>query len=146
MLKKVLLISGVVIGVLTVVLALALPAGATNYELTPIEKLGKMLFLDKGLSVNQNQSCATCHAEEFGFTGPKGKINVHGAVYPGSNPTLFGDRRPPTAAYGGESTILDYDEEGEVWVGGMFWDGRASGWDPGRPTGRTGQRTILEPG
>ena len=104
-----------------------------------------MLFLDKGLSINQNQSCATCHAEEFGFTGPKGKINLHGAVYPGSNPTLFGDRKPPTAAYGGESPILYYDDEGEVWVGGMFWDGRASGWILGDPLAEQAKGPFLNP-
>ena len=45
MLKKVLLISGVVIGVLTVVLALALPAGAAIMKLTEsIIKTGKNAF------------------------------------------------------------------------------------------------------
>ncbi len=41
MLKKVLLISGVVIGVLTVVLASALPAGATTYEVTELKNWEK---------------------------------------------------------------------------------------------------------
>jgi cytochrome c peroxidase len=55
--------------------------------MSKIEQLGKMLFLNKSLSVNNNQSSATCYAAEFGFTGTKEKINDHRAVYPGSIPT-----------------------------------------------------------
>ena len=54
-------------------------------------------------------------------------INAHGAVYEGSIPGAFGDRKPPTAAYGGDSPVLYYDESEGLWIGGMFWDGRATG-------------------
>jgi cytochrome c peroxidase len=45
--------------------------------------------------------------------------------------TRAGNRKPPTAAYGGDSPVLFYD--GEAWVGGMFWDGRATGETLGDP-------------
>jgi cytochrome c peroxidase len=145
MYKKILLISVLLFTTVLIVAAFSAPAEAKQIPLTPIEQLGKSLFLDKALSLNGNQSCATCHAAEFGYTGPDGQINAHGAVYPGSIPTAFGDRRPPTAAYGGESPILYYDAEEEVWVGGMFWDGRAAGWILGDPLAEQAQGPYLNP-
>ena len=46
---------------------------------------------------------------------------------------MFGDRKPPTAAYGGDSPILGFDPAAGLWIGGMFWDGRATGDDWGIP-------------
>ena len=96
--------------------------------LKPIEQLGKDIFFDKNLSSNGMMSCATCHTPEVGFVGPDSDINATSAVYPGAVHTRFGNRKPPTAAYGGYSPILSYNEEEESWSGGMFWDGRATGW------------------
>jgi cytochrome c peroxidase len=143
--KKVIFISILLCGAGLLLLAIAAPAAAKTVPLTPMEKLGKMLFLDKDLSLNDNQSCATCHAAEFGYTGPKGNINAAGAVYPGSDVTLFGNRKPPTAAYGGESPVLYYDEGDEVWVGGMFWDGRATGEILGQPLAEQAKGPFLNP-
>jgi cytochrome c peroxidase len=55
----------------------------------------------------------------------------------------FGNRKPPSAAYGGESPVLYYDDGEEVWVGGMFWDGRASGWTLGDPLAEQAQGPFL---
>ena len=132
-------------GIAFVILAFSAPVEAMDTPSTPIEQLGKRLFLDKALSINGNQSCATCHAAEFGYTGPKGYINEHGAVYPGSVETLFGNRKPPTAAYGGESPLLYYDNVDQVWVGGMFWDGRATGWVLGDPLAEQAKGPFLNP-
>lgn len=145
MVKKILITAGVLLGLSLLITIASTPAEAKIPPLTPIERLGKMLFLDKALSINNNQSCATCHAAVFGYTGPNGKINAHGAVYPGSIKTRFGDRKPPTAAYGGESPILYYNEDDEVWVGGMFWDGRATGWTLGDPLAEQAKGPFLNP-
>ena len=67
--------------------------------LTPIEQLGRSIFFDENLSLNQNQSCASCHGPEVGWTGPLSETNEHGAVYEGSIAGRFGDRKPPSAAY-----------------------------------------------
>ena len=93
--------------------ALSVPA------LTPMEQLGKSLFFDKILSMNGNQSCATCHDPAVGYTGPVSAINAHGAVYPGSDPALFGNRKPPSAAYAGDSALLRYDAK----------PGKLGGWN-----------------
>jgi cytochrome c peroxidase len=82
---------------------------------------------------------------EFGYTGPKSAINLHGAVYPGSIATLFGNRKPPTAAYGGDSPILYYNEADAVWIGGMFWDGRATGLTLGDPLAEQAKGPFLNP-
>jgi len=111
--------------------------------LTQQEELGKNLFFDQNLSINNNQSCATCHASSVGWTGPDAAINAHGAVYEGSIPGEFGDRKPPAVAYAGDSPILRWDMT--KWVGGMFWDSRATGWTLGDPLAEQAQGPFLNP-
>ena len=119
--------------------------GLAQTELTPLEELGKQLFFDTNLSTPPGQSCAACHAPEVGFVGPDSDINAMLAVYPGAVHTRFGNRKPPTAAYGGESPVLYYDAAEEVWIGGMFWDGRATGWTLGDPLAEQAQGPFLNP-
>jgi cytochrome c peroxidase len=113
--------------------------------LNPMEELGKALYFDEDLSAKKNQSCATCHDPAWGFTGPLSEVNAHGSVYPGSLPNRFGNRKPPTAAYAGESPILFYDTFDEVFVGGMFWDGRATGEVLGDPVAEQAKGPFLNP-
>lgn len=94
-------------------------------ELSPIEELGKLLFFDENLSTPPGQSCATCHGPEAGFAGPISEINATTGVYPGAVHVRFGNRKPPAAAYATFSPDFHYDEEEGLYVGGMFWDGRA---------------------
>jgi cytochrome c peroxidase len=98
---------------------------AQDNGLTPKEQLGKALFFDK-ISEPDSMSCATCHAPSVGFTGPIPGINKRGAVYRGAVPQRFGNRKPPSAAYATLSPVLHIDGEG-LFVGGNFWDGRATG-------------------
>ena len=135
--------SAVALVALVALLCVAAPAFAAT--LTSEEELGKALFFDQNLSVNDNQSCATCHAPEVGFTGPTSEVNAHGAVYEGSVAGMFGDRKPPTAAYGGDSPILRYDAVAGLWIGGMFWDGRATGDRLGDPLAEQAQGPFLNP-
>lgn len=111
--------------------------------LTQQEQLGKELFFDENLSVRTNQSCAACHAPNVGWTGPDTLINAHGAVYEGSIPGAFGNRKPPSAAYAGDSPVL-YLHDG-LWTGGMFWDGRATGWTLGDPLAEQALGPFLNP-
>jgi cytochrome c peroxidase len=127
------------------VLLLIVAGASAQGGLTPQEQLGEFLFFDENLSLNGNQSCATCHAAEVGYTGPDSAINAHGAVYEGSIPGAFGDRKPPTAAYGGASPVLYYDADEELWIGGMFWDGRATGQRLGDALAEQAQGPFLNP-
>jgi len=112
------------IGLLAVGLLLMawLPAFA---DLTPMEQLGKDLFFDKNLSTPAGVACAACHAPNTAFVGPVSELNQHGAVYPGAAGQRFGNRKPPTAAYASFSPDFHYDPMEGLYVGGMFWDGRA---------------------
>jgi cytochrome c peroxidase len=50
-----------------------------------------------------------------------------------------------TAAYGGESPVMYFDEEEGLWIGGMFWDGRATGWTLGDPLAEQAKGPFLNP-
>ena len=125
--------------IILAIVAVALAQGS----LTSQEELGKKLFFDVNLSLYNNQSCATCHSPSVGWTGPDMAINAAGAVYEGSISGAFGDRKPPSAAYAGDSPILYWD--GTKWVGGMFWDGRATGWTLGDPLAEQAKGPFLNP-
>jgi cytochrome c peroxidase len=128
-----------------VVLLMIIVAGVPAKEtLTPQEQLGKLIFNDQTLSVNGNQSCATCHRPDVGWTGPTFAINAHGAVYEGSIPGAFGDRKPPSAAYATQSPVLSVDKKG-LFVGGNFWDGRATGERLGSPAAEQALGPFLNP-
>lgn len=53
-------------------------------------------------------------------------------MYEGSIPGAFGDRKPPSSAYATQSPILHVDKKG-LFIGGNFWDGRATGERLGSP-------------
>lgn len=123
---------------------LLLTSGAALAAATPVEKFGEALFFDKRLSSPMGQSCASCHGAKVGFTGPMSMINRTGAVYPGAVRERFGNRKPPAAAYGGNSPLFHLDEAG-FFVGGMFWDGRATGEVTGDPLADQAMGPFLNP-
>jgi cytochrome c peroxidase len=120
------------------------PYEQTEPELAPIEELGKKLFFDENLSTPPGQPCAACHSSEVGWTGPDETINKSGSVYEGAVKGRFGNRKPPSAAYAGDSPVLGRDEEGN-FVGGMFWDGRATGEASGDPLAEQAMGPFLNP-
>jgi cytochrome c peroxidase len=113
-------------------------------SLTPKEQLGKSIFFDVNLSINQNQACAACHAPQVGWTGSDQAINAAGAVYEGSIPGRFGNRKPPSSGYATLSPILYLDKKG-TFIGGNFWDGRATGEKLGNPAADQAQGPFLNP-
>ncbi len=119
-------------------------AKSNDVELTPIEQLGKNLFFDK-ISSPDSMSCADCHAPAVGFTGPIGGINKHGAVYRGAVPQRFGNRKPPSAAYATLSPIFHYDAGEDLFIGGNFWDGRATGEALANPAADQALGPFLNP-
>lgn len=119
-------------------------AFGNSYELTPMQQLGKEIFFDK-ISDPDWMSCAECHDPSFGWTGPIPGINKHGAVYRGAVPVRFGNRKPPSAAYATLSPIFHYDETEGLYVGGNFWDGRATGEILGNPAADQALGPFLNP-
>jgi len=126
-------------------LFISLPSVSDTQNLTPLEELGKFIMFDKKISLKNNQSCASCHAPEAGWTGPIPGINLLGTVYFGSDRTKFGDRKPPSAAYATTSPLFDYDPDEGLFFGGNFWDGRATGWDLGNPAADQARGPFLNP-
>jgi len=131
--------------VCSVAMVLTTLAGAAlSIPLTELEGLGKSIFFDMDLSINRNQSCASCHGSEVGWTGPNSDINANGSVYEGSITGRFGDRKPPSAAYATFSPVFHLDKKGQ-FVGGNFWDGRATGEKLGNPAADQAQGPFLNP-
>jgi cytochrome c peroxidase len=83
---------------------------------------GQLLFNDTNLSSPAGQSCASCHTSFRAFTDPDNNVPTSEGVIAGR----FGNRNTPTAMYAQYSPDFHYDADAETWVGGQFWDGRAS--------------------
>lgn len=120
-------------------------AQSPNQGENELNRLGKALFFDANLSVNKTQSCASCHSPEAGFTGPDSRVNETTVVYHGAVGERFGNRKPPSSEYAGDSPVLHFDEAAGEWVGGMFWDGRATGGKLGDPLAEQAMGPFLNP-
>lgn len=96
---------------------------------TDLQLLGENLYFDKDLSEPAGQACADCHLPKVGFDDPEDFLPVSEGVIPG----LFGGRNAPISAYAMYSPVLYYDEEEGLYIGGQFWDGRATGEALGDP-------------
>jgi cytochrome c peroxidase len=115
------LLSPLLAGLLVLAYASAVFAG-------PKEDLGKILYFDRYLSANQNQSCASCHdPDTAGFADPLNQ-RLPGAfpVSVGSFTNLVGGRNAPPASYAVFSPSFHFDTEEGLYFGGQFWDGRAA--------------------
>jgi cytochrome c peroxidase len=109
--------------------------------LTPIEELGSFLYFDENLSEPFGQACASCHLPEAGFVDPDSDLPVSEGVIPG----LFGGRNSPMSSYAMYAPILHFDEEEGLWIGGQFWDGRATGYVLGDPLADQALGPFLNP-
>ena len=134
---------------LAMLAALAFAGAAHAQALTDTEQLGKSIFFDDNLSINFNQACAVCHGPGVGWTGPDSVINAGGSAYEGSIPGRFGNRKPPSSAYATTAPILHYEfdkkKDPPLFIGGNFWDGRATGERLGNPAADQAQGPFLNP-
>jgi cytochrome c peroxidase len=123
----------------------ALAEATHTYAGSPqaIVVVGKVLFFDRNLSVNRNTACAFCHIPETGFQGGSELINRTIVNQPGSVRTRFSLRKPPSAAYAAFSPPLHYPTKpgdakcSQCFIGGNFWDVRATGLRLGNSSART---------
>ncbi len=100
-------------------------------ELTEEQNLGKRLYNDNNLSANRNQSCASCHSlktiagKAAAFVAPANA--KHGTpVSLGSIEFATGTLNAPSAAYAAFSPKFHWDGQEGLYIGGQFWNGRAS--------------------
>lgn len=116
-----------------------------------IAALGKLMFFDKELSVNRNEACAFCHMPQTGYQGAIESLNRSEVAMPGSVRTRFSFRKPPSAAYAAFSPPLYYaDKPGEgkcskCFIGGNFWDLRATGLRLQSPAAMQAHGSPLNP-
>ena len=95
------------------------PAAA---PLSAKESLGKKLFFEKTLSTPPGQACSACHDPRVAFANPDTSLPVSRGARPG----LYGNRNDQPAAYAAFIPPRHRDPEEGLWVGGLFWDGRAN--------------------
>ena len=113
-----------------------------NATLNAKESLGRKIYFDMNLSEPAGmQSCASCHLPQQGFvgfgeipSGPKTR-GFKSGIGEGAFAGRFGGRKPPSAAYATFSPMFTYDPIEEDFIGGLFWDGRATGQVTGMPAG-----------
>jgi cytochrome c peroxidase len=110
-----------------------------------IEKLGKLIFFDRQLSVNRNEACAFCHMPQTGFTGAIQALNLTTVAYPGSVRQRFSQRKPQSVAYAVYAPALHYVASQQNFYGGNFWDGRATGWRTGSAAAEQAERPPINP-
>ena len=86
------------------------------------ERLGKLLFFEESLSTPPGQACSTCHSPEIAFADPESDLPVS----KGARPGLYGSRNDMTIAYAAFIPPLHRNKEEEIWIGGLFWEGRVN--------------------
>jgi cytochrome c peroxidase len=113
-----------------------------NITLNPKESLGRKIYFDSRFSEpNGVQSCSSCHLPNQGWAGfgemPSGLSprGFRSGIGEGAFAGRFGGRKPPSAAYATFSPTFTYDPIEEEFIGGLFWDGRATGAVTGTPAG-----------
>ena len=136
--KKIVLVFGilVILGAL-----MTFTSTASQAQTGTIEDLGEFLYFDEKLSDPDGQSCASCHLPEDGFDDPDDDLPVSEGVVPG----LFGGRNSPASAYAMYAPIFHLDVGEGLWIGGQFWDGRATGWVLGDPLADQAVGPFLNP-
>src|SRR6266849_6662228 len=110
-----------------------------------ITLLGKLIFYDKQLSVMRNESCSFCHMPETGFSGPVSALNQTTVAYPGSLRARFSVRKPQSHTYASFSPVLHYNPQQGDFVGGQFWDMRATGLRLNSALAEQAQSPPLDP-
>jgi cytochrome c peroxidase len=110
-----------------------------------ITLLGKLIYFDKDLSVNRNEACVFCHMPEAGFTGGVSALNATTGSYPGSIRTRFSNRKPMSHTYATYAPTLHYNQNQGDFVGGNFWDMRATGVRLNNPAAEQAQGPPLNP-
>ncbi len=107
--------------------------------------LGRLLLHDRNLSVNRNSACVLCHAADAGYTGPSPAVNSTTVAYPGSVRTRHGRRRPQSYNYAPFAPMLHYNSLTGDFLGGNFWDMRATGLNLANPAASQAQGPPIDP-
>lgn len=131
-----------------------------NSVINPMAAVGRSIFFDANLSNPVgSQACASCHMPQVGFAGEGDGPGFVQGIGQGAVTGKFGGRKPPVAAYASFSPQLQlvqfvpdpadagvvFHEPLQIFKGGLFWDGRATGLRLGSPAAEQALGPFLNP-
>jgi cytochrome c peroxidase len=93
-----------------------------------VEVLGKLLNFDQDMSPFQNEACSFCHLPYAGFSGPIPSVNLTMVAYPGSFEFRADKRTAQRYTYSPDFPVLEFNTTDGAFIGGNFWDARATGF------------------
>jgi cytochrome c peroxidase len=90
--------------------------------------LGGLLNYDSTMSPFENQACSFCHMPYAGFSGPIPSVNLTMIAYPGTYHYRSAKRTAQRYTYSPAFPQLQFNQGQNLFFGGNFWDGRATGY------------------
>src|SRR5271169_4511019 len=90
--------------------------------------LGGLLNYDSTMSPFENQACSFCHMPYAGFSGPIPSVNLTMIAYPGTYHYRAAKRTAQRYTYSPAFPQLQFNQGQNLFFGGNFWDGRATGY------------------
>jgi len=91
-------------------------------QFTAKQQLGKKLFFESRFSNPAGQACASCHAPAAAFSDPRSNLPVSKGAAKG----MFASRNTPSIMYLAMVPQLHVDKKEGIYMGGLFYDGRAN--------------------
>jgi cytochrome c peroxidase len=85
------------------------------------------LNFDENMSPFRTEACAFCHMPYAAFSGPIPSVNLTMVAYPGSFHYRAAKRTAQRYTYSHSFPVLNFNTTQELFFGGNFWDGRATG-------------------
>ena len=98
----------------------------TGYDAVRI--LGGLLNYDENMSPFRNQACSSCHMPYAAFSGPIPSVNLTMVAYPGTFRYRAAKRTAQRYTYSPMFPQLQFNQGQNLFFGGNFWDGRATGY------------------
>src|SRR3984893_15694012 len=89
--------------------------------------LGGLLNFDLNISPFRTMAWASCHMPYAAFSGPIQSVNLTMIAYAGSYPYRAAKRTAQRYTYSHTFPVLNYNTTQQLFFGGNFWDGRATG-------------------
>jgi cytochrome c peroxidase len=110
-----------------------------------VETLGKLFQYDLTMSPFENTACASCHMPYAAFSGPIPSVNLTMVAYPGSFHFRAAKRTAQRYTYSPDFPVMEFDTAQGAFIGGNFWDGRATGYILQSPDAHQAQGPPVDP-
>src|ERR1700746_661630 len=83
---------------------------------------------EENMSPFRNEACAFCHMPYAAFSGPIPSVNLTMVAYPGTFRYRAAKRTAQRYTYSPMFPQLHFNQGQNLFFGGNFWDGRATGY------------------